>query len=148
MKATALFPRYPAPPKRRGALPSLLRERRLTIILASNNVLSEQDRKEKHKSLGIDGIHDLKNLITLCKCCHGEFEKNEICIHPSSHRWIVSATVRDRCTYSQQRFIEYHFTPVCFPKLVGEPSEALLQERMSRFCQVILKSITVICVRP
>ena len=103
------------------------------LELKTYNALDEDSKVEKCKALGITGVNDLQNIITLCKGCHCEFDKYEICIHPSGHRWIVGRSLREKTTFSGKTFSEIHSTLVPFPEKLGVPNIFLLEERMARF---------------
>jgi hypothetical protein len=96
--------------------------------------LDEAGKAAKCEALGITGMNDLRNLITLCKGCHLEFDKNEICIHPLNLTWIVGSSARPKPTYVPGKaFSGIHSTLIDFTDQANAPKMVLLEERMSRF---------------
>ena len=103
--------------------------------VGAHNSIKEEERLDKLKHLQLFGIHDLVNLITLCKDCHNKFDTHKLGIHPTEQTWIVTNSLREGEAVAQSniRFIDIHAMKVPFAATRFIPPTEVLVERISYF---------------
>lgn len=102
---------------------------------------NESDRLNKLRSLSLLDINELRNLITMCKHCHTNFDAHKIGIHPVDLRWIIIDELRNgRLAPSSIEYSKLHGGEVSFSSEAAySPPQPVLFERETHFLACNLK---------